>query len=44
MPSKMQKRTKVFISYSHKDERWLRRLEIHLRPLVRDSGIEIWDD
>src|SRR5215831_21074494 len=44
MSSRTQERTKVFISYSHKDEKWLRRLEIHLRPLVRDSGIETWDD
>src|SRR6478609_8268459 len=44
MSSRTQERTKVFISYSHKDEKWLRRLEVHSRPLVRDSDIDIWDD
>lgn len=38
------KRYKLFISYSHKDERWLRRVRVHLRPLERDYDIEIWDD
>jgi hypothetical protein len=37
-------RTKVFISYSHKDERSLKRLSVHLQPLVRDSDIAVWHD
>lgn len=37
-------RTSVFISYSHRDERWLQRVMVHLRPLARDHGLEIWND
>lgn len=32
----------VFISYSHKDEEFLNRLRVHLRPL--EQRIELWDD
>jgi tetratricopeptide (TPR) repeat protein len=38
------RRTKVFISYSHRDEKWLKRLMTHLRPIERDHGIEVWHD
>lgn len=33
----------MFISYSHVDEKWLKRLKVHLRPLERDGAL-IWDD
>jgi hypothetical protein len=34
----------LFVSYSHKDSRWLERLLVHLRPLERDGHIDIWSD
>ena len=37
-------RAGVFISYSHKDRKWLERLQVHLRPLERDHSLAIWDD
>jgi hypothetical protein len=35
---------KVFISYSHKDERYVRQLETILAPLQRNNQITIWSD
>jgi hypothetical protein len=37
-------RQHVFISYSHHDKAWLDRLRVHLRPLVRDGLIDVFDD
>jgi hypothetical protein len=37
-------RQHVFISYSHHDKVWLDRLRVHLRPLVRDGLIDVFDD
>ena len=34
----------VFISYSHKDRKWLDELQTMLKPLVRDGVVELWDD
>ena len=37
-------RTNVFISYSHKDKKWLERLQVHLKPLERARLVDRWDD
>ncbi len=34
----------VFISYSHQDKKWLKRLQVMLKPLLRKGGVSIWDD
>lgn len=35
---------KAFISYSHKDEKYLQKLEIHLAQIKRDNIITSWTD
>jgi hypothetical protein len=37
-------RDQVFITYSHKDKKWLEKLETMLKPLVRNNSISMWDD
>jgi hypothetical protein len=37
-------RPRVFIEYSHRDERWLTRLRQHFAPLEREGLLEIWSD
>jgi serine/threonine protein kinase len=37
-------RTRVFVSYSHKDRKWLERLQVHMEPLVRQGTVDLWDD
>jgi len=37
-------RDQVFISYSHKDKKWLERLQIAIVPLVRQGTISVWAD
>jgi hypothetical protein len=37
-------RNKVFVSYSHHDQRWLERLLVHLKPLEREGRTEVWSD
>ena len=34
----------IFISYSHKGRKWLERVQVHLRPLVREHNLILWDD
>ena len=44
MTGTLIKRTKVFVSYSHQDREWLKRLRVHLRPLERRYGVDVWVD
>src|SRR6266487_4298090 len=37
-------RTKVFISYSHEDKKYLDELQVHLGPLARNGRLEYWND
>jgi hypothetical protein len=37
-------KTKIFISYHHKDEMWKDRLVSHLKVLELEGGVEVWDD
>lgn len=37
-------RTKVFVSYSHKDTQWMERLKVHLTPLEREGMLDFWID
>ena len=34
----------VFVSYSHHDAKWLERLQVHMKTLVRDGNVDCWDD
>lgn len=40
----IEPRKLVFISYSHKDEKWLLELKDWLKPLERRNEISLWDD
>ncbi|MBD2104698.1 toll/interleukin-1 receptor domain-containing protein [Leptolyngbya sp. FACHB-261] len=37
-------RDQVFVSYSHEDAEWLKKLQTMLKPMVRNGTIDPWDD
>ena len=37
-------RNKIFISYSHQDSEWLKRLQVYLKPLEKKGLVDRWDD
>jgi hypothetical protein len=37
-------RDQVFISYCHKDRKWLSKLQTMLKPMVRNKIISVWED
>ena len=41
---KSKNRNQVFISYSHEDSMWLRKLKTFLKPFERNYTIHVWDD
>jgi anti-anti-sigma regulatory factor len=42
MTTETRQRTKVFISYSREDKKWLERLRTHLIPV--EKPMDVWDD
>lgn len=44
VPATPSVRKEVFVCYSSRDRRWLKRLQVHLSPLVRDDLLTVWDD
>ena len=39
-----EQRDQVFVSYSHADPDYLKRLMVHLRPYEKQSQIDVWSD
>ncbi|HLL51973.1 MAG TPA: toll/interleukin-1 receptor domain-containing protein [Myxococcaceae bacterium] len=37
-------RSELFISYSHKDKKWLNRLQTYLKPAIQNRALKVWSD
>lgn len=35
---------RIFVSYSHKDSKWVKELQVTLRPMLRDEEFLLWND
>ncbi len=35
---------KIFVSYSHHDAEWLKKLQVYLAPIAHQGIIDLWDD
>lgn len=42
--STIGKKKTVFISYSHEDQKHLKRLHVHIKPLEKKGLVDVWDD
>lgn len=40
----MDNKRQIFVSYSHKDKRWLERLRTFLQPFEREAELWVWSD
>src|SRR5262245_32772536 len=40
----MPARSKVFVSYSHRDKKLLEEFKTMLAPAIRDGMVDLWDD
>ena len=38
------KKNTIFISYSHEDQKHLKRLHVHIKPLEKKGLVDVWDD
>lgn len=40
----IKNKKKIFVSYSHEDQKHLKRLHVHIKPLEKKGLVELWDD
>jgi hypothetical protein len=40
----MARRDQIFVSYSHVDAEYLKRLKVHFKPFEKEYSIEVWSD
>ncbi len=41
---KTSPKNNVFVSYSHKDKKWMDRLRVFITPIEREGYVNVWDD